>query len=154
MKEGCGVCHFVCWSVETWAFLILRLFLGLRLLTAGLGKFLGPERVFSFANVHTKFVSNVLPIFKSQTWLPEFLVEPYLNVLPYCEVAFGAMLLLGICTKPTLALMGFLYVSLAFGQMLLPAGGSTVVDIGIHIILVIAALMLAKHNKFEICKCS
>lgn len=136
------------WSAETWAFLSLRLFLSLRFMTAGLGKFNGDEG-YSFSNLYNGFVAGRMEAFSSGTNLPAFLYAPYLYAIAYVEILLGVALFLGIRTKHTLAIISFTYVSLGYGLMLL---GSTdgVANIGIHILLTAAALYFVRHNKCEL----
>lgn len=140
---------FLQWSAETWAFLSLRLFLSLRFLCAGLGKFQNDEGAYSFSNFYDGFVASQLETFGSKTNLPAFLHYPYFHGIAYIEIGLGLLLLLGIRTKHALALTALTYVSLAYGMMLL--GNSSVVNgIGTHLLLTAAALYFVRHNKFEL----
>lgn len=147
-------CPFTSISAETWSFWALRLFLGLRFLTAGIGKFISPQG-WSFSYYIDRFVSAQISHFSMDTFLPKFLLWPYLHSLAYIEILLGACLLLGIKTKCSLIGIAFLSVSIAFGMMLLPPGqgGQTVNFMGIYVGLAIAGLLLHQHNRFEICKC-
>jgi thiosulfate dehydrogenase [quinone] large subunit len=138
------------WSGETWAFLFLRAFLGLRFLLAGLGKFQDGTG-YSFSSYYDGFVSTVLNLFLEKTWLPKFLVSPYLHSIGYVEIVLGLALLAGIRTRVTLVLTAATYVSLAFGQMLMKEN-VTVGWIGIHLALTVGALVLVRHNRWELCK--
>lgn len=138
---------FLYWSAETWAFLTLRLFLGLRFLTAGLGKFNG-EDGYAFSNYYDGFVASQLNRFE-QSNLPGFLSAPFLHALGYLEIALGILLLLGVKTKYVLALYGLTFVALAFGLML-QANHTGVTNIGIHILITAAALYFVRHNKLEL----
>jgi len=135
------------WSAETWAFLSLRLFLALRFITAGLGKF--DEDGYSFSNYYDGFVANQSNTFATKTNLPTLFHAPFLYTIGYIEIVLGILLLLGIKTKYTLALFSLTFVALGFGLMLL--GNSTGVGtIGIYILLTSAALYFVRHNKFEL----
>lgn len=134
------------WSAETWAFLSLRLFLALKFITVGLGKF--NKDGYSFSNLYDGFVSSQLNTFETKTNLPAFLYSPYLHSIAYIEIVLGTLLFLGIRTKYTLALISLTYVSLGFGQMLL-RNGDGVGSIGNYILLTAAALYFVRHNKFE-----
>lgn len=63
----------------------------------------------------------------------------------------GLALLAGIRTRVTLVLTAATYVSLAFGQMLMKEN-VTVGWIGIHLALTVGALVLVRHNRWELCK--
>lgn len=135
------------WSAETWAFIALRLFLGLRFLTAGLGKF-NNEGAYGFGNYYEGFIPWITNTFAEKTNLPGFLVTPYAYLIGYLEIVLGLLLLAGVKTKYALALIALTYVSLAYGQMLL-GGGDAITQIGIHLMMTIAALYFLRHNKFE-----
>lgn len=135
------------WSAETWAFLSLRLFLALKFITAGLGKF--NKGGYSFSNLYDGFVASQSSAFESKTNLPALLYLPYLHSLAYIEIALGLLLLAGVKTKYTLALISLTYVSLGFGLMLL-RNPDPVGTIGIYILLTSAALYFVRHNKFEL----
>ncbi len=138
---------FLYWSAETWAFLTLRLFLGLRFLTAGLGKFNGDEG-YSFPHYYSGFVASQMDTFSS-TNLPSFLSAPFIYSLGYLEIILGVLLLLGIKTKYVLALFGLTFVALAFGLMIL-SNSTGVTNIGIHVMITAAALYFVRHNKLEL----
>jgi uncharacterized membrane protein YphA (DoxX/SURF4 family) len=126
----------------------LRLFLALRLLTAGLGKFKSADNTYSFDNYYEKVVPWIINSFAESTNLWSFLVSPYAYAIAYVEIILGALLLAGIKTKYMLALVGLTLVSLAFGQMLLK--GSSLNEIGILLIMNAAGLYFVRHNKLEI----
>ena len=136
------------WSAETWAFLSLRLFLSLRFLTAGLGKFNSDEG-YSFSNLYDGFVAGRIEVFSSGTNLPAFLYAPFLYSIAYVEVLLGLALFLGIRTKHTLAIISLIFVSLAYGLMLL-GNIDGVTNVGIHLLLTAAALYFVRHNKCEL----
>jgi len=135
------------WSAETWAFLSLRLFLALRFITVGLGKF--DNDGYSFSNLYDGWVVKQLSAFGSKTNLPAFLYSPYLHSIAYVEIVLGILLLAGIKTKYTLALISLTYVSLGYGLMLL-GNPDPVGTIGIYILLTSAALYFVSHNKCEL----
>ncbi len=138
---------FLYWSAESWAFLSLRLFLALKFITAGLGKF--NKDGYAFSNLYDGFVAGQMNNFATKTNLPAFLYAPYLHVIAYAEILLGFALLLGIRTKYTLALISMTYVSLGYGLMLLGSNdGAT--TIGIHLLLTAAALYFVRHNKCEL----
>ena len=133
------------WSAESWAIITLRLFLSLRFIVAGIGKFKGEEG-FAVSNYYNGTVPWLMNTFDGV--LPIFIIAPYAYMIAYIEVVLGIALLLGVKTKYALALTGLTYVSLAFGQMLL-GGHDKVTNIGIHLIITAAALYFVRHNKLE-----
>ena len=65
-------------------------------------------------------------------------------------IATGLMLLLGVYTRISLAIQGLLYVALSVGIILLEP--KEVDGLAVHLILVVAALMLLKYNRFTLTK--
>ena len=61
----------------------------------------------------------------------------------------GFTLLLGICTRASLFAMGLLYTSLTFGLILIKQDAG-VAWLGIHIIMIVIALVLARYNRLVI----
>jgi thiosulfate dehydrogenase [quinone] large subunit len=106
----------------TWAFLILRLFLGLRTFFEGVEKF-EKGGTYSFKNY-------------------------YENMGRMAQGITGAsFLLLGVKTRTTLILTGLLYVSLSFGLMAVQENEG-VAWLGVYIGLFAGALALVRHNRF------
>ena len=122
-----------------WAFLLLRLSLGLLFLIAGLGKFI---------NGYSGVVSGIVGGFEG-TWLPIFMVKPYAYALPFVEVAIGALLVVGFLTRPVLVLTGFTLLSLAFGMMVQGNHG-TVSNNLIYVAMTAAALGLSEFNRYSV----
>ncbi|NCY20441.1 hypothetical protein EBX31_00605 [bacterium] len=133
---------WVRWGAREWAFLLLQLFLGLRLLVAGGSKFRGPGG-FSFSYFYGQILPALSQPFLENGLLPVWSVKLYLGVLPYGEILIGSGILVAGRNRVPLILAGLLYLSLAFGQMLI-GGHSTVADIAIHLGLVIWALWLVE----------
>jgi thiosulfate dehydrogenase [quinone] large subunit len=128
------------WRSRDWAFLLLQIFLGLRFLAAGLGKFNGPNGL-SFQHFYSQVMPALSQPFLEKTMLPVWTVQLFLGSLPYGEILLGAGILVAGKNRGPLILAGLLYISLAFGQMLI-GGHTTVADIAIHLGLVVAALLL------------
>ena len=96
--------------------------------------------------------------FTASPLMPSFMVQPYAYVLGYALIALGLALLLGICTRVTLFVMGLLYISLTYGFIILEpqlrdASAAGIAYLGVHMIMIVAALLLAKYNKFELLPC-
>ncbi len=96
--------------------------------------------------------------FAASPLMPSFAVQPYAWVLGYALIALGVALLLGVCTRMTLFLMGLLYVSLTYGFIILEKSlgmdsAAGIGFLGVHMIMIVAALCLAKYNKFELLPC-
>lgn len=134
------------WSAESWAFISLRLFLGLRFLLAGLGKFQNDEG-YSFSAYYNGVATWMISEFE-KTNLPGFLVSLYAYTIGYLQIVLALLLLVGVKTKWALALIALTYVSLAYGQMVL-GNNDTVTEIGTYLLFTTAALYFVRHNKFE-----
>ncbi|NBQ55273.1 MAG: hypothetical protein EBU36_01245 [Verrucomicrobia bacterium] len=131
---------WVRWGSREWAFLLLQLFLGLRLLVAGVSKFHGSDGL-SFSHFYGQVLPALSQPFLENSLLPAWSLKLYLGVLPYGEILIGSGILVAGRNRVPLILAGLLYLSLAFGQMLI-GGQSTVADIAIHLVLVVLALRL------------
>ena len=96
--------------------------------------------------------------FSASPLMPSFMVEPYAAVLGYALVALGITVLLGICTRVSLFLMGLLSISLPWGFIILepnmgPSAAAGIAYLGVHMVLIVVALLLADYNKFELLPC-
>jgi thiosulfate dehydrogenase [quinone] large subunit len=157
----------------TAAFIILRLWLAVRAILAGIEKF-GAYHTFqkpaidpttgmedpsgAMIEVKQKFYaltnySGVPQSFKdkfaTEPLLPHALTTPFYAVLGWALIALGLMLLVGLGTRISLFLQGLLYVALTVGLILLKQEDG-VAWLGIHIALISLALMLAKYNRFTL----
>jgi thiosulfate dehydrogenase [quinone] large subunit len=157
---------------STCAFLLLRLWLGMRAIITGLEKFAGkvteqkplldefgqPDINGAMVAVDHKVYAlkyyQGLPAalaskFSAEPLLPGFLMKPYSALLGYVLIAAGLTLVLGIATRTSLFIHGLIYVSLSFGLVLINESGG-VAWLAIHLLLVVAALRLAQHNRFAL----
>lgn len=96
--------------------------------------------------------------FSASPLMPSFMVQPYAFVLGYALIGLGLTLLLGICTRLSLFFMGLLYISLSYGFIILepsmgPSAAAGIAYLGVHMVLIVAALLLADYNKFELLPC-
>lgn len=121
------------------AVLVIRLGIGLLFFFAGLNKFLrgAMSVVESFAE---RF---------QDTWLPLLLVKPYAFALPYVEILFGVLLIVGFRTRLLLFLTSLLLISLGFGQLIL-GDGDTVFRILTYAFITAFALSLSRYNRFSL----
>jgi thiosulfate dehydrogenase [quinone] large subunit len=162
------------WSDATLAFLLLRLWLGMRAIVTGIEKFsttvtekkaavsatgeqdiagamvLVKTKVYGLAN-YAAVKGALAKSLANEPLLPEFFRKPYYAVLGYALIVLGVMLILGLGTRTSLFLMGLLYISLTYGLILLGQDAG-VAWLAIHVGLVAGALMLAKHNRLAIMK--
>lgn len=164
-----------CCSLEhTFAFLLMRIWLGARALFTGIEKYsanvtiekplldeLGnpdpsgimlsvEQKVYGLSHYHG--VPEALSEkFASEPLLPAFLMAPYEFLLGPLLILMGLALLIGVGTRISLFAMGLLYTSLTFGLILIKQ------DAGIawlcaHVIMVALALTLVKYNRFAVLK--
>jgi thiosulfate dehydrogenase [quinone] large subunit len=159
----------------TYAYLVLRLWLGLRSLLIGIEKFGSyrsvamplidpstgqPDASGVMVNVNFKSyaLANYAGIpaalrdkFAHEPLLPKFALVAFDRMLGPAFVLTGIMLLIGLGTRLSLLGQALLYVALTVGLVLInqPDG---VAYLGIHIGLVAAALALAEHNRFAVLK--
>ncbi len=160
---------------QTLAFLILRGWLGIRALIAGIDKYsesvkvqkplMDPvtgmqdpsgamvdviQKVYGLHRYHA--VPQVLQDkFALEPLLPSFLLKPFYALLGPSLIILGITLLLGLCTRISLALQGVLYIALTIGLMLINQNdGATF--LGIHIVLVAMALVLVDNNRLTLLK--
>ena len=157
---------FQMWTNEELGFLLLRLWLAMRAFITGLQKFAGVEtreivqinefteleetvtisyRTYGLDHYHA-IPDSLKEQFADQPLLPAFFTGPYYAVLGYVLLILGITLFLGVCTRTTLFLMGLLYTSLSFGLILINQDGG-IAWLGIHILLIVAALLLEKHKR-------
>lgn len=160
---------------QTLAFLLLRGWLGVRALVAGIDKYSEPlkvqrplmdpvtgmqdpsgamvdvvQKVYGLSRYHA--VPQVLQDkFALEPLLPSFLLKPFYALLGPSLIILGITLLLGLCTRISLVLQGVLYIALTIGLMLINQNdGATF--LGIHIVLVAMALVLVDNNRFTLLK--
>jgi thiosulfate dehydrogenase [quinone] large subunit len=131
----------------TAAFLVLRLWLGLRTLFAGLEKFESGGS-FSFENYY-KNMARMAGGISGASLLPLWATKTFAFFLGYLLVIFGLSLLVGFKTRFTLFMTGLLYTGLSFGLMAVQEAEG-VAWLGVHVALVAFALVLVRHNRFAL----
>jgi thiosulfate dehydrogenase [quinone] large subunit len=131
----------------TAAFLLLRLFLGLRALFGGIEKF-ELSGTYSIENYTTNMKRMATGI-TGASFLPLWATKSFALPLGYLLIALGVALLLGLKMRATLILMGLVYVALSFGLMVVQEGDG-VAWLGVHLGLVVAALLLVRYNRFSV----
>lgn len=131
----------------TQAFLILRLFLGLRALLAGLEKF-ESKGSYSFAGYYENMKRMATGI-TGASFMPLWSTKLFAMSIGYILIALGVTILLGIKTRFSLFLMGLTYVALSFGLMAVQESEG-VAWLGMHVALVAGALVLVQHNRYSL----
>lgn len=137
----------VCRSELTGAFLLLRLFLGLRLLLAGLEKF-ESKGAYSVAN-YTANMTKMSEGITSASFLPLWMTRAFAHSLGYALLVVGAAVLLGLKSRVSLFLAGLLFVGLSFGLMAVQENQG-VAWLATHVGLCAGALALVRHNRFAL----
>src|SRR5690348_5498900 len=157
----------------TLAFLVLRLWLAVRAILAGIEKFGAyrsiqkpfvdpvtgmPDPSGAMIEVKQKYYSltnyaampqSLKDKFANEPLLPHAMTTPFYASLGWALIVLGVMLLIGLGTRMSLVLQGLLYVALTVGLILIKQEDG-VAWLGIHIALVAFALMLARYNRFTI----
>ena len=158
---------------HTFAMLLLRLWLGLRSLQTGIEKYAGiktsetPVTIDGAANTygltestgskvyglsHYHGVPKALSAkFANEPLIPGAFLSLYDFILGPALIILGITVLLGIATRWSLFAMGLVYISLTFGLILLKEDAG-VAWLGIHMVMIAMALVLANHNRLVILK--
>src|ERR1700722_3268263 len=159
----------------TFAFLALRLWLGVRALFVGIEKYGAyhsvaqplidpatgqPDASGVMVNVNIKSyaLANYTGIpaalkdkFAPDPLLPKFALVAFDRLLGPAFILTGFMLLIALGTRLSLLVQALLFIALTVGLVLIdqPDGAAY---LGIHIGLVAGALLLAGHNRFAVLK--
>jgi thiosulfate dehydrogenase (quinone) large subunit len=127
----------------TAAFLLLRLFLGLRTLLAGVEKF-EANKSYSFSN-YSDNMSRMAGGISNNSFIPLWAANVYAYSIGFLLTILGLALLLGVRSRLTLTVTGLVYVSLGFGLMAVQEGEG-VAWIGVQVLMFVAALLLVRHE--------
>ena len=132
----------------TYANLILRLWIGLRLFMAGVDKFRSGDGAgnvtFSMENYATK-TARIAKLMSDNSFLPANMCDMYAKSIGYVLLVVGAWVVVGLCTEFSLLVAGFTVLSLGFGLASLP-DDTEVVYIGVHILVIAAALATCRNK--------
>ena len=129
----------------TAAFLLLRLFLGLRTLLAGIEKF-ERQGSYSFSNYYEN-MGRMAQGITGASFMPLWATKNFAHTLGYILTVLGFALLLGLKTRLTLVATGLTYVGLSFGLMAVQEGEG-VAWLAIHVAMIAGALLLVRHNRY------
>ena len=159
----------------TYGALLARLWLAVRAIQTGVEKYAGAkvsekvvdidgapnaygltseaaEKGYSLANYHG-VPAAMMSSFEKEPLMAGWALKIYDVVLGPALIVLGLTILLGIASRTSLFALGLLYISLTWGLILLgTAGQSGVAWLGTHMIIIIAALALHRHNRFCILK--
>jgi thiosulfate dehydrogenase [quinone] large subunit len=159
----------------TFAFLALRLWLGVRALFVGIQKYAAyksvamplidpttgqPDASGVMVNVNVKsyalanyagMPASMADKFAHEPLFPKFLLVAFDRMLGPAFILTGIMLLIGLGTRISLLAQGLLFIALTIGLVLIDQNDG-VAYLGIHIALVTAAFLLARYNRFTVLK--
>jgi len=159
----------------TFAYLVLRVWLGARALFIGIEKYATyksvsvplidpstgqPDASGVMVNVNVKSyaLANYAGVpaslsdkFAHEPLLPKFALVAFDKMLGPAFILTGIMLLIGLGSRISLLAQAGIYIALTVGLVLIDQADG-VAYLGIHIALVAAALMLAQHDRFAVLK--
>lgn len=159
----------------TFAFWALRLWLGVRALFVGINKFAAykavamplidpstgqPDASGVMINVNVKSYALAnyagIPValrdrFAHEPLFPKFALTLFDRMLGPAFILTGIMLLIGLGTRISLVAQAALFIALTVGLVLIDQNDG-VAYLGIHIGLVAAAFLLARHNRLVVLK--
>ena len=155
--------------------IICRLWLGVRALQAGIEKYAGEnvtenttavidgkeneyglaadskvEKIYSLDS-YSGVPAGQLAEFEKEPLMIGFFLKLFDKLLGPALILMGITILLGVGSRISLLAQGLLYTGLTWGLILLGQQGG-VAWLGIHVILVVMALNLIKHDRFVILK--
>lgn len=159
----------------TFAFLALRLWLGVRALFVGIQKYAAyksvamplidpstgqPDASGVMVNVSVKsyalanyagMPASLSDKLAHDPLFPKFALTLFDKMLGPAFILTGIMLIIGLGTRLSLLVQGLLFIALTIGLVLIDANDG-VAYLGIHIGLVAAAFLLVQHNRFAVLK--
>jgi thiosulfate dehydrogenase [quinone] large subunit len=159
----------------TFAFLALRLWLGVRALFVGIQKYAAyksvavplidpatgqPDASGVMVNVSVKSYALAnyagIPValrdkFAHEPLFPKFALVAFDRMLGPAFILTGIMLIIGLGTRLSLIAQGLLFIALTVGLVLIDQNDG-VAWLGIHIALVAGAFLLVEHNRFAVLK--
>lgn len=106
------------------------------------------KKVYGFAH-YQAIPQSLQDKFAQEPLLPAFLTTPFYLLLGYLLIALGVALLLGVRTREALLGIGLIFSLLTVGLILI-GQEQGVAWLGIHILLVSAALVLSPYNRWSI----
>jgi thiosulfate dehydrogenase [quinone] large subunit len=153
--------------------LLLRIWLGMRSIQAGIEKFAGTNnsdkdvlidgapnaygltdtvigKIYSLSN-YNGVPAPLYDKFSTEPLIPSWGLSLYNIVLGPALIILGLTVLLGIATRSSLFAMGLLYTSLTFGLILIKQDAG-IAWLGVHIIMVVIALGLTNYDRITITK--
>ena len=160
MKSCCGKDGLCCFSDLTLAMLLLRAWIGLRMLAAGIVKFksIGPDGSMSInlENYYGKagdatsgWINHAYKPFFEYGGLPEPMAKLYTSSLGWLMLLGGFLIFFGITNRLALVFGAAVMLSLSFGLFTLD-DSQEIGYIAAQFGLFVAAIALAKHNRLMV----
>lgn len=154
-----------------YASLLARLWLGVRAVQTGVEKFAGTRagdevvkvdgvpneegltaagslKYYALENYHG-VPAALMKKFEGEPLMMKFALPLYDKLLGPALIILGLTILLGVAYRSSLFVLGLLYISLTWGLILIKQDDG-VSWLGVHMILILGALALARHNRFAI----
>lgn len=144
-------CSSSCRWDLAFANLLLRLWIGMRLFFAGLDKFRygsGDDASFTMENYEKK-MQAIANLTHNNGFLPQNLCDLYAKPLGFLLLIGGVWAVLGLFSRLGLFFCGLVFLSLGVGLATLP-DDTEVLFIGVHVLIVAAALATNQHNKLSL----
>ena len=134
---------------EAWACFLLRMWIGMRLMFAGLTKWKGTNEETGAIEFKPEYGEGVkqgiIDQMAASTPLPKTMIEQYATFLPWALLGVGIWIIVGLFSRLALLSAGALILSLSLGLMLLPEDIEATFR-GIEILVIALALVTVKHN--------
>ena len=148
---------FKMWPSWALAHLLLRLWVGTRLLMAGLDKFRvsGSKGVTSEFNLEAyainmgKIVDGIFQFGFLGKYTPDWAINFYRQYLGWAMVVVGGLIIIGLFRRFSIFMGGILFLSLTVGLLSLPEDLDGVM-LGIQMGLCAFALITVKHDVFSL----
>lgn len=118
---------------------LLRISIGLVIFFWGVQKFIGG---------YSRFVAGIQNQF-ANSWLPGFAIHIFALLLPFTEVIFGALLVLGLFTLYAAALEAIFVMALNTG-MQMSGDAATVANNLVYALILCALVFLIDYNAFSL----
>jgi thiosulfate dehydrogenase [quinone] large subunit len=157
----------------TLGMLTLRIWLGFRAIQTGIEKYAGTTsddkdvlidgapnaygltetatgKVYALSN-YNGVPAPLYEKFSNEPLIPSWGLNLFDTILGPALIILGLTILLGIAQRISLFAMGLVYTSLTFGLILIKQDAG-IAWLGVHIIMIVMALALTKHNRFAVLK--
>ncbi|HEV2297482.1 MAG TPA: DoxX family protein [Candidatus Acidoferrales bacterium] len=122
--------------------------LGYALLRISIGFVIFFWGVQKFISGYSRFVAGMQNQF-ANSWLPGFAVHIFALLLPFTEVIFGALLILGLFTLYAAALEAIFIMALSTG-MQISGDAATVANNLVYTLILCTLIFLVDYNAFSL----